>query len=262
MRHLFGPASLTAGDQSWIIPAVCTAIAGLALMFWLNRGRLHTGFRGLIGPLCRGLAWLLLTACLVNPLWSSLRPRSGANVLAVAVDVSRSLDVRPGPSSDTRAEEFAAVLRTGESTEPLGWLKRLEQDFQLRRYTISDRLQQTDSLESLQFDGPASSLQSALLSIQQRYTGQPLAAILLLTDGNATDLPIDLTQFDKLPPIYPVLPSAALQLPDVSTGTFTITQSAFDDAPVAIQISPQIIGTTAGKVRMTLLAEDGTPLES
>jgi uncharacterized membrane protein len=262
MRHVFSPASLTAGDQTWIIPAVCTAIAGLALILWLNRGRLQTGFPGIAGPVCRGLAWLLLTACLVNPLWSSLRPRSGANVLAVAVDVSRSLDVRPGTAAATRSEEFAALLRAGESTEPLGWLKRLEQDFQLRRYTISDRLQQADSLESLKFDGPASSLQTALHSLQQRYAGQPLAGILLLTDGNATDLPLDPTQFDDLPPVYPVLPSAELQLPDVSTGSFTITQSAFDDAPVAIQVTPQIIGADSGKVRVSLLAEDGTPLES
>lgn len=262
MRHLFGPASLTAGDQSWIIPAVCTAIAGLALIFWLNRHRFHADARGLAGPLCRGLAWLLLTACLVNPLWSSLRPRSGANVLAVAVDASRSLDVRPSASTATRAEEFLTLLRTGESTTPLGWLKRLEQDFQLRRYTISDRLQQTDSFESVSFNGPASSLQSALRSLQQRYAGQPLAGILLLTDGNATDLPLDLTQFDQLPPIYPVLPSADLQLPDVSTGSFTITQSAFDDAPVAIQVSPQITGAESGKVRISLLAEDGTPIET
>ncbi|MEY3457580.1 MAG: hypothetical protein RL215_737, partial [Planctomycetota bacterium] len=169
MRQVFGPASLMAGDQSWIIPAVCTAVAGLALILWLNRGRLRHGLGNAIGPLCRGIAWLLLTACLVNPLWSSLRPRSGANVLAVAVDTSRSLDVRPTSAPDTRADEFAALLRKGESTEPLGWLKRLEQDFQLRRYTISDRLQQTNSFEQLNFDGPASSLQTALRSLQQRY---------------------------------------------------------------------------------------------
>jgi uncharacterized membrane protein len=262
MRQVFGPASLMAGDQSWIIPAVCTAVAGLALILWLNRSRLRHGLGNATGPLCRGIAWLLLTACLVNPLWSSLRPRSGANVLAVAVDTSRSLDVRPTSAPGTRADEFATLLRTGESTEPLGWLKRLEQDFQLRRYTISDRLQQTNSFEQLNFNGPASSLQTALRSLQQRYAGQPLAGILLLTDGNATDLPLDLSQFDQLPPVYPVLPSAELQLPDISTGSVTITQSAFDDAPVTVQVAPQITGTSAGQIRVILLAEDGTPLES
>jgi uncharacterized membrane protein len=255
-------ASLMAGDRNWLFPAVLAALAGLAIILWLNRGRLRAGWPGLVGPCCRFLAWLLLCACLVDPLWSSLRPRSGANVLAVAVDVSRSLDVRPTASAPSRATEFTSMLTAGEAVQPLGWLKRLEQDFQLRRYTISDRLQQTDSFENLRFEGSASALVSSLKSLRQRYSGQPLAGILLFTDGNATDMTAEIGELEGLPPIYPVLPSGELKLPDASVGTFTITQSAFDDAPVAIQVTPGTFNTDDSKLRMTLLSEDGTPLET
>jgi hypothetical protein len=186
----------------------------------------------------------------------------GANVLAVAVDVSRSLDVRPTASAPSRATEFTSMLTAGEAVQPLGWLKRLEQDFQLRRYTISDRLQQTDSFENLRFEGSASALVSSLKSLRQRYAGQPLAGILLFTDGNATDMTAEIGELEGLPPVYPVLPSGELKLPDASVGTFTITQSAFDDAPVAIQVTPGTFNTDDSKLRMTLLSEDGTPLET
>jgi len=255
-------ASLMAGDRNWLFPAVLAALVGLAVILWLNRRRFREGWQGRLGPCCRILAWLLLSACLVDPLWSSLRPRSGANVLAVAVDVSRSLDVRPTASAPTRATEFTSLLNAGEAVQPLGWLKRLEQDFQLRRYTISDRLQQTDSFENLRFEGSASALVSSLKSLRQRYAGQPLAGILLFTDGNATDISAELSELEGLPPVYPVLPSGELKLPDASVGTFTITQSAFDDAPVAIQVTPGTFNTNNSKLRMTLLSEDGTPLET
>lgn len=255
-------ASLMAGDRNWLFPAVLAALAGLAIILWLNQGRLRAGWPGLVGPCCRFLAWLLLSACLVDPLWSSLRPRSGANVLAVAVDVSRSLDVRPTASAPSRATEFTSMLTSGEAVQPLGWLKRLEQDFQLRRYTISDRLQQTDSFENLRFEGSASALVSSLKSLRQRYAGQPLAGILLFTDGNATDITAEIGELEGLPPVYPVLPSGELKLPDASVGTFTITQSAFDDAPVAIQVTPGTFNSDDSKLRMTLLSEDGTPLET
>jgi uncharacterized membrane protein len=262
MLRFLTPASLMAGDRNWLYPAVLAAVAGLALIFWLNRARLRRSWIDLAGPSCKALAWLLLAACLVDPLWSSLRPRSGANVLAVAVDVSRSLDVRPSTSAPTRAADFSALLTSGESTQPLGWLKRLEQDFQLRRYTISDRLQQTNSFEKLQFDGSASALRSALNSLQQRYSGQPLAGILLFTDGNATDFSSELGDLAGLPPLYPIIPSTELQLPDASIGSFTITQSAFDDAPIAIQVTPGMLNAGSGKLRMSLLSEDGVPLET
>ncbi|MFM7056540.1 MAG: hypothetical protein ACKO2P_06420, partial [Planctomycetota bacterium] len=262
MLRFLTPASLVAGDPNWLFPAILAAIAGLAVIFWLNRHRVRGSIRGLAGPACRSLAWLLLAACLVDPLWSSLRPRSGANVLAVAVDTSRSLDVRPSATAPTRAAEITALLTSGEGTQPLGWLKRLEQDFQLRRYTITDRLQQTNSFEKLQFNGSASALRSALKSLRQRYAGQPLAGILLFTDGNATDLSSELSELDGLPPLYPVFPSTEIKLPDASIGSFTISQSAFDDAPVAIQVSPGTLNAESGRLRMSLLSEDGVPLET
>ncbi|MFN9218526.1 MAG: glutamine amidotransferase [Planctomyces sp.] len=257
--HCQAPATFVVGDRSWIWPAVATAAVGLLSIFWLNRQRLSSQ---LLGPLLRTVAWLLLAACLVNPLWSSSRPRSGANVLAIVADNSRSHLVSLDGTDNTRAAQFTKTLKTGESPEPVGWLRRLSQDFELRRYTSADRLLQTERLDSVEFNGQASSLNAALRSLQQRYQGQPLAGILLLTDGNATDGQLDPELLKLLPPVYPVVPSEGQGLPDAAVGVWTVSQSAFDDAPVSLQITPRIEGAQTGQVRVTLKDALGNTIET
>lgn len=255
---ILSPASLVIGDRSWIFPAVAIGIGGLAWILWQNRQRLSAGSWG---PLLRCLAWLLLACCLLNPLWSGQRPRSGANVLAVVADLSRSHLVSPSAGLASRADDYQRVLKAGEATTPVGWLNRLGQDFELRRYTVADRLLQVDRLDSVTFDGTASSLNTALKNLQQRYEGQPLAGVILLTDGNATDAAIEPRLLKTLPPVYPVIPSPETSLPDSGVGTWTITQTAFDDAPVTIQVMPQVTGFAKGQVAVTLCDATGLPLE-
>jgi hypothetical protein len=168
-------ASLIIGDRNWILPAVIVMIVGVLLALVLNQKRLA---QSPLGPILRIVGWVLLCICLTNPLWSSSRPRSGANVVAVVVDTSRSHLVTTGTAGATRAEAFAASLKSGEKSEPVGWLNQLEQDFELRRYTVADRLQQVDRFDPVEFNGTASGLQTALRQLKQRYEGQPLAGII------------------------------------------------------------------------------------
>ena len=255
------PASLVIGDQRWIIPAAAIAMTGLLLTLWLNRHRLQVRSQ-LIGTCLRLTAWLLLCACLLNPLWSGSRPRSGANVLAVVADVSRSHLIGVQDATSTRADELKATLERGERTEPAGWLTELDQDFELRRYTIADRLLQLEQLSDVTFDGAASSLGTALQSLQQRYQGQPLAGIVLLTDGNSTDAVPDPDILRQLPPIHVVVPSENNQLPDISVGEISTSQSAFDDAPLTVLVTPHTEGQVNGRISVTLEDASGVPLET
>lgn len=252
-------ASLVIGDRGWIIPAVLIGAAGVLLALWLNRQRLGQASPGLM---LRIVGWLLLTICLVNPLWSSSRPRSGANVVAVIADVSRSHLITTGSGSVTRADLFSEALKNGEKTEPVGWLTRLGQDFELRRYTIADRLQQVPHFDPVEFNGTASGLMTALTQVRQRYEGQPLAAVILLSDGIATDATGTTDGLKGMPPVFPVLPPAEASQPDVAVGSYSITQTAFDDAPVTIQVQPTFTNISAGQISVTLLDAEGTPIET
>lgn len=246
------------GDRSWILPAVVVALTGIGVALWISRHRLGA----LSVAVCfRVTGWLLLAICLVNPLWSSARPRRGANVLAVVTDISRSHLVATG-QDQTRAEILTDTLSRGELSEPNGWLNRIDQDFELQRYTVSDRLQRIDSFEGVMFDRPASNVCSALLQMQQRFAGQPLAGIVLVTDGNATDSFESLDALQTLAPVYPVILKSENKSPDVAIGTVIVNQTAFDDAPVTIQVQTRHENANAATVQVTLLDDKGTPLET
>ena len=251
-------ASLVLGDRSWIVPAVVVAVVGIVVALWVSRGRLAKFGSATI---FRIVGWLLITACLVNPLWSSARPRRGANVLAVVTDVSRSHLVKIDGQKN-RASLFNNVLNHGELSEPNGWINRIDQDFELQRYTLSDRLERVDTFENQVFDRPASNLCTALQQLQQRFAGQPLAGIVLLSDGNATDDFESLDALKTLAPVYPVLVDVTGGSPDVAIGTVTVNQSAFDDAPVTIQVQTRQSHAAGQKVQLTLFDENSTPLET
>ena len=252
-------ATLSIGDRAWIIPALVMAALGVVLALLLNRRQFRTAP---LGPVLRITGWLLLTICLVNPLWSSSRPRSGANVVAVVTDISRSHLVVGKSGGATRADVVIEALKTGEKTEPVGWLTRLGQDFELRRYTVADRLQQVDHFDAVEFDGTASSLQTSLKQLKQRYEGQPLAGVILLSDGIATDATASLDDLKGMPPIFPVLPPESENQPDVAIGAYSVTQTAFDDSPVTIQVQPTVVNATAGQVSVTLMDAAGPPVET
>ncbi|MCA9083356.1 MAG: hypothetical protein KDA81_04840 [Planctomycetaceae bacterium] len=250
--------NLVIGDRSWVTPAAVAGVTGILLTLWLSR-RYLSELR--LAGFCRILGWVLLCGCLVNPLWSSARPRRGANVLAVVTDISRSHLVT-FDDNQTRADALQDSLKRGELTEPTGWLQRIDQDFELQRYTVSDRLQRVDSFENTNFDQPASNLCSALQQLQERFSGQPLAGILLLTDGNATDQLKSDEPLKGLPPVYPVLPPEGQQPTDLAISSVAVSQTAFDDAPVTIQAQIQKVGVQNGQVQFTLLDQSGTPLET
>ncbi|MEQ9406389.1 MAG: glutamine amidotransferase, partial [Fuerstiella sp.] len=251
-------ASLVIGDRSWMVPAVAVAVAGILLAIWVSRHRVAA--LGL-ATCCRIVGWLLITACLVNPLWSSARPRRGANVLAVVTDISRSHLVTT-VDDQTRADVFRELLNRGERKEQNGWINRIDQDFELQRYTVAEQLKRVDSFEDQEFAGAASGLCSALEQLQQRFSGQPLAGIILLTDGNATDDFRSLDALKTLAPVYPVLVGDESNAADVAIGAVTVKQTAFDDAPVTIQVQTQQAGADGGKIQLTLLDDQGTPLET
>jgi len=182
-------------------------------------------------------------------------------VVAVVADISRSHRVTTD-SEQTRAEVLQSVLDRGERKESNGWLNRIDQDFELQRYTVSDRLERVDSFEDTEFDRPASNLCSALQQLQQRFMGQPLAGIVLLSDGNATDDFSSLDMLKTLAPVYPVLFGDDSQAADVSIGSVTVNQTAFDDAPVTIQVQTRQSNAAGKTIQVTLLDAEGTPLET
>lgn len=221
-------AALYLAGRDWLWPAVIAAV--LAFLFVATsyfRTSAPRGLRLACATLkLLGLAALL--ACLLEPMWSAQRAKPGANVLAIVADNSLSMNLRGRGESETRAE---TLLRYVAGEKNL-WRPQLARNFEVRNYLADSRLQATEDFRELAFEGRSTALGGALKSLAERHQGQPLAGIVLLTDGVAADL--EGAELAGFPPIYPVLFGVEQPPRDLAVASCSVTQTAFEDAPVTV----------------------------
>ena len=225
-------ATLLFSGRDWLLVAAGFAVVALSLLIWsYARSRASGGLR-VACLLLKLLGVLALVACLLEPLWTSERARPGANYFVVLADNSQGMKIKDRGATQSRGENLRALL----AGDKLTWQPQLEESFQLRRYSFDSRLQSTRDFSELAFDGRVSSLVTSLRTLADRYKGQPLAGILVFSDGNATDLGEGLPDLAGLPPIYPVVMGSDDTMKDVSLQRVAVSQTAFEDAPVTIQV--------------------------
>lgn len=244
-------ASLLFGSPGWhwamwgILLLACWAVVR-SLQSW-------RGTEGYLPAALKSLAMFLLAVCLTEPLWSSLRTRAGANLFLVLADNSASLTIRDSGADLSRGEQLRQLL----SEQSPGWQSKLEQEFDVRRFTVTSRLDSARNFGHLSFTEPQSSWYSALNLASQRFAERPVAGVLLFTDGIATDeQPRDFSSAD-LPPIYPVILGTSQGVQDLSIQNVSVSLTAFEDAPVTITAEVQHQGLSGKAVSVRLLDEAG-----
>src|SRR5262249_7690473 len=180
------------------------------------------------------------------------RVQPGANLFAIVADNSEGLQIKDRGATRSRGELLRDLLNPQRSS----WLGALEQNFEVRRHFFDVRLQTTKDYSELGFEGRASAIGSALRTLGERYRGRPLAGVLLLTDGNATDIRAapDVT---GLPPVYPVVLGTREPVKDIAVQQARVSQSAFEDAPVSIQAEVAAAGYGGETVLAQLIDASG-----
>lgn len=248
-----GFATIIFSGVNWLLPAIAAlAILAVAVVWSGHHSVMERRVRIGCGLLkFAGISALAL--CLLEPLWVGQRAKPGANFFAVIADNSRSLSVKDTGETMTRGE----ILRQTLDTDAKGWQPALEENFQVRRYTFDARLQSVRDFSGLDFGGRASALGNALKTATEQWRGQPVAGVLLFTDGNATDIGGDLPPLDGCPPVYPVVLGKDAGVTDLSLKKVGASQTAFEDAPVTIQAEVGASGF-AGSEIVTRLTEVAT----
>jgi uncharacterized membrane protein len=223
-------AAIVLGQNDWLLPAAGAFAVALAYIgFSYVRSPAAPGLKlGCAALKLLGLAALL--ACLLEPMWSGQRAKPGANLFAVVADNSQGLTIKDRGASRSRGEELRDLLTGSEAR----WPAALAENFQPRNYTFDARLQSTRDFSELDFDGRASAIGGALRSLRQRYEGQPLAGVLLFTDGIATDAATLEADLAGLPPVYPVLIGRDEPATDIAILKTTASQTPFEDTPVTV----------------------------
>jgi uncharacterized membrane protein len=231
-------ADIIVGARAWLFPAIALALIALAAMVWSYFAAHTPGWLRGVCLLLKAAAVILIAVCLIEPLYTGTRPRPGSNLFLVVADNSRSLQLAD------RARRARGEIMREELQEESHWLKRLAQDYDVRRYTFDAGLHPVENFSQLTLDGEASALATTLAALRQRFAGQPVAGILLLTDGNATDLVADSADWKDLPPVYPVALASESVAIDVALSRVTVSQTNFDAAPVTImaEVAAQSLG--------------------
>ncbi|MCO6458446.1 MAG: hypothetical protein J5I93_24340 [Pirellulaceae bacterium] len=225
------------GAPRWgTVAAALVVVAVVALGWSYLRGlRPATASAGrtmalMAAALLKLVGILALAACLVEPLFSGVRPRPGANVFGLLVDNSRSMQISNPGQRQSRADQLHVEL-----ARQTAWRTRLEQDFDVRGYTFDARLQRRDTLDDLPFDGTASNLGPALNTVASRFGQRPVAGVLLFSDGNDTSQEASARDWSQLGfPVYPVIDDQTSELRDVRLAAVNVAQSNFETAPVTV----------------------------
>ncbi|MBI3852409.1 MAG: hypothetical protein HY298_19305 [Verrucomicrobia bacterium] len=248
-------ATLIFSGWNWLWPAAGAIGVALVLLIWSYRA----APTGMIRWVCLGLKLLGLAAlafCLLEPLWSGQRARPGANLFAIVADNSQGLQIKDRGETLSRGE----LLRELLNPQRANWQGTMEDNFELRRYFFDARLQTTKDFGELTFDGRASAIGATLHTLAERYRNRPLAGVLLLTDGNATDLP-GAPELTGLPPIYPVILGGRESPRDIAVQQTHVSQTDFEDAPVSVQADVSAAGYSGESIVAQLLDASGKNVE-
>lgn len=241
-------ASIVLARADWLPGFLLIGLLG-SLLIWRGYSPFPRGWQrgALVSKL---LALWLLCSLLLEPQWTYHEARPGENVVLVLVDQSQSLTIRDPDATRNRGELLQAFL--AETNAP--WRVRLAQDFEVREATFANNLKSVTDWSGWDCSGPQSRLYAALRQVAERFRDRPLAGVLLFTDGNATDTG---TLPPGLPPIYPVMIGTAANHRDLSLGRISITTTAFEDAPITIQVEVNQLGLRGQSVWVELLDELG-----
>ena len=250
-------AEVTLGARHWLGGAVLLVVAALAVVVWsYRRGGLRSWVRG-VAAVLKGIGIVALAVCLVEPLFTGTRPRPGSNLFLVVADNSRSLQLSDSGNRQSRGQAMKEGL-----AEESSWLTRLSQDFDVRRYVFDTNVRPAKTFAELTLDGESSAINGTLIALADRFRGQPVAGILLLTDGNGTDLSnVAMDDKHKLPPVYPVAIGADHGLVDLSVSQVAVSQTNFEAAPVTITATLEGRAVANKEVGLRVLNEAGEEVE-
>jgi uncharacterized membrane protein len=222
-----------------------------------------------------GRGWLLLLlraagvlACLMTALEPSIEQRQVAHVpnhVAVVVDDSRSMDVRPPDGGPSRAERAHALL-AGAAPQLAAWER---EGHRVDLYTFGEALAPatTASLAAAPA-GDATRIGEALGDLRARYAGRDLGGVVLISDGVDTgrigEGPLDATTRADLEALGAPVHTVGLgekSLRDLSVAAVLADDFAFVRTPVTIEAVIRQTGLAERQVEVTL-TRDGRPLAS
>ena len=233
------------GSPDWLIPVIVAAIALVIAAAWSYTNSVGQGIVRTSAMALKVVGIVLLLACLLQPMQRQTRPRPQANVMAVLLDDSESMNAKFQAGSPSRHEVM--VQQVGEETDnnALTWRTRLAQMFDVRDYAFDSQVRSLDSASALTAAGTSTSIAQSLESVAMRLQHRSMAGMILWSDGNGTDLGDSKTSFADLKyPVFPVIDDRNASMADLQVSDISVAQTNFETSPTTITAMIRASGAT------------------
>ena len=192
---------------------------------------------------------LLLVVILMRPVERAIDAGVSSAIVPVLVDVSRSMAIEDADGA--RRIEQAKRLLADRLLPALG------SSFQVELLSFGESLRPAD-VADLSAVARRSDLDGAMAALLDRYRGQPLAGIVLLSDGGFTESPMPGSSAPA--PVFPLGIGASRILDDREVLSVTAAEAVLDGSRVPLSVSAVSHGRGTGPFDLRLL-ENGRPVE-
>ena len=241
---------LTPGWRWFIV--IFLLLSGLVIWWgYRNAGRLS----GLtfLGMLSKILGILLVLFILLEPVTVRKKAVPGLNEVAVLIDTSQTMTmIDPGSGIPVNDNLTQWISESG-----MDWVEDLARNFKVRFYAVDSTVKSVVDPRELEFSGDSSALNTGLAKISRSYRNKPLAGVVLFTDGIPTDKEMSSDEMESLPPTFVVPTSDVTPVRDARIRSIRIRESAFEDAPVEVEIETEADGLAGKKMAVEITSLDG-----
>jgi len=231
----------------WLALLLAAAIGAIAFFEYrrplapLSRGR-----RGVLIAL-RVTTLAMLVLCLFRPV--VLLPPASLNgaVVPVLVDVSRSMRLEDA-DGQTRLAQAVSIAKTE-------LLPALSRQFTPEVYAVGDGVARS-AVDALHAGARRSDLAAAIERVRDRYRGQRVAGIVMLSDGGDTSGGGESGTADHGPPVFAVGIGAASGLRDREIAGLTAGDPRLDHASVDLRVTAISSGFGRAPFQLRVLANN------
>jgi uncharacterized membrane protein len=234
----------------WLAVLCVGVVAGLTYAEYRRPLAPLTSIRRFILAACRAVTFSLLILFLFRPFVFGQPQGSRDAIVPILVDRSRSMRLTDADGQARLAQATSILERQ--------LLPQLSRRFAPETYGIGDRVE-AGAVGRLKADATQSDLTGALASVRERYRGQRVAGILLLSDGgNTTSSPGDSAAGG--PPVFAIGFGSAAGVRDREVTSITAAEQRLDQATIDVHVAVVSAGFGRSPFQLRLLA-NGAEIE-
>ena len=232
--------------------------AALALSFLFYRRSVRSmplAWRYFLAGL-RAIPLLILIAIFLQPvlILHSVIPQK--SFVAIAYDLSKSMEIRDGPDGQSRLARVQQLLRSDGNP----FLEELARKFKVRFFRFSGTAERVESFQDQPRHGNLTDLARTLEQVSGELGNAPISGIVLITDGadnHSADLDAAVAQLRaRNIPIYPVGIGSPSFVRDIEVLRITTPRKVLKDALVEADVAVRSKGYAGRTTRLSVKEGD------